>query len=118
MKPLVAVLALAAVAGSALPARAQKAGAPEQKVAPAESPKLEDAQRRFQRGIELYREADFNAALVEFKRAHEMVPSYKILYNLGQVSYQRHDYAGALRYFRQYLDEGGAAIATDRRLEV
>ena len=55
---------------------------------------------------------------MEFKRAYEMVPSYKILYNLGQVSYQRHDYASALRYFRQYLEEGGAAIATDRRLEV
>ena len=39
-----------------------------------------------------------------------MVPTYKILYNLGQVSYQRHDYASALRYFRQYLEEGGAAI--------
>lgn len=124
MKPLVVALALAAVAASALPARAQKAGAhrqkaaPEQNAAPASSPKLDDAQRRFQRGIELYREADFNAALVEFQRAYEMVPSHKILYNLGQVSYQRHDYASALRYFRQYLEEGGAAIATDRRLEV
>jgi len=125
MKRLVAALALAGIAGGAVPARAQKAAAPaqkaaapEQKAAPAESPKLDEAQRRFQRGIELYREADFNAALVEFKRAYEMVPTYKILYNLGQVSYQRHDYASALRYFRQYLDEGGSSIATDRRLEV
>ena len=85
----------------------QKKAAPEQKAAPAESAKLDDAQRRFQRGIELYKESDFDAALVEFKRAYELVPSYKILYNLGQVSYQRHDYASALRYFRQYLEEGG-----------
>ena len=45
-------------------------------------------------------------------------PTYKILYNLGQVSYQRHDYASALRYFRQYLGEGDEAIPLERQKEV
>ena len=83
-----------------------------------EAVKLDDAQRRFQRGVELYKEGDFGGAFVEFKRAYDLVPSYKILYNLGQVSYQRHDYASALRYFRQYLGEGDAAISVDRQREV
>jgi len=80
--------------------------------------KLDDAQRRFQRGVELYKEGDFDAAFVEFKRAYDVVPSFKILYNLAQVSYQRHDYASALRYFRQYLAEGDAAMPVDRQREV
>ena len=86
--------------------------------AAAQAPKLDEAQRRFQRGIELYKEGDFGGALVEFKRAYDLVPTYKILYNLGQVSYQRHDYASAVRYFRQYLGDGDAAIAVDRQREV
>jgi hypothetical protein len=77
-----------------------------------------EAQRRFFRGIELYKEADLPAALAEFKRAYELAPSYKILYNLGQVSYQRRDYAAALRYFRQYLGEGDDAIPVARQSEV
>src|SRR5204863_71029 len=61
---------------------------------------------------------DFGAALAEFRRAYELMPSYKILYNLGQVSYQRHDYAAALRAFRQYLADGDDAIPDERRREV
>src|SRR5262249_56444174 len=69
-------------------------------------------------GIDLYKAGDFGAALAEFKRAYDLVPSYKILYNLGQVSYQRHDYAAALRYFRQYLADGDDTVPDDRRHEV
>jgi hypothetical protein len=79
---------------------------------------MTDAHAAFQRGIELYKEGDLAAAAVEFRRAYELVPSFKILYNLGQVSYQRHDYAGAMRYFRQYLREGDAEIPAARRREV
>jgi tetratricopeptide (TPR) repeat protein len=91
--------------------------APAPQVVPID-PKLDEAQRTFQRGVELYRANDFASALVAFKRAYELKPSYKMLYNLGQVSYQRHEYANAVRYFRQYLDDGGAAISPERQLEV
>ena len=105
----VLAIALATLAGSTALAQSPRGS---------EAQKLDDAQRRFQRGVELYKEGDFGGALVEFKRAYELVPSYKILYNLGQVSYQRHDYASALRYFRQYLGEGDQAIAVDRQAQV
>src|SRR5262245_47373416 len=108
-----AVLAAAVLAASPAPPRAQ-APAP----AGADAAKVGEAQHLFQRGVDLYKEADLGGALVEFKRAYELAPSFKILYNLGQVSYQRHDYANALRYFRQYLTEGGNAIPIDRQNEV
>jgi hypothetical protein len=106
---VVLAVALATLAGSTAVAQSTGSG---------EAQKLNDAQRRFQRGVELYKEGDFGGAFVEFKRAYDLVPSYKILYNLGQVSYQRHDYASALRYFRQYLGEGDQAIPVDRQAEV
>jgi hypothetical protein len=106
---VVLAIALATLAG-------RTAGA--QSMRGSEAQKLNDAQRRFQRGVELYKEGDFAGAFVEFKRACELMPSYKILYNLAQVSYQRHDYASALRYFRQYLGDGDQAIPVDRQAEV
>jgi hypothetical protein len=108
------VLALAVVAATgAAPVRAE-GNSP----ADAGSSKLAEAERRFHRGIDLYKDGDLAAALVEFKRAYELMPSFKILYNLGQVSYQRRDYAMALRYFRQYLDDGGDGVPAERRREV
>jgi len=78
----------------------------------------EEAERHFHRGTELYKEGDLTAALVELQRAYALVPSYKILYDLGQISYERHDYAGALRYYRDYLREGADGVRPDRRREL
>jgi hypothetical protein len=110
---LALAIALVATASRPAPARAQTLAPPG-----SERAKLQDAHAAFQRGIQLYRERDLSAALVEFKRAYELVPSYKILYNLGQVAFQQHDYATAIRYFRQYLGEGDADIPRDRQHEV
>src|SRR5262245_155835 len=109
----IAVLALATIVAGAVPARAQGPVLPG-----VDAAKVSEAQRRFQRGVDLYKEGDLAGALVEFKRAYELAPTFKILYNLGQVAFQQHDYANALRYFRQYLLEGGNAIPIDRQNEV
>lgn len=77
-----------------------------------------EARERFQRGVRFYREGDYDAALAEFVRAHELAPNFRILYNLGQVQAERHDYVGALRFFEQYLLEGGALVSEERRAEV
>jgi hypothetical protein len=110
---VVLALAVAVAATGTAPARADL-----NSPADAGSSKLAEAERRFHRGIDLYKDGDLGAALVEFKRAYELMPSFKILYNLGQVSYQRRDYAAALRYFRQYLDDGGDGVPAERRREV
>lgn len=77
-----------------------------------------EARERFQRGVTLYREGSFDAALAEFKRAYEIAPNYRILYNLAQVQVERHDSVAALNLFGQYLQQGGSEIEADRRAQV
>jgi hypothetical protein len=85
---------------------------------PAHPDPVRDAQRHFDLGLSLYQEGDLRGALVEFKRAHEVFPSYRVLYNLGVVARELHDWAAALRHYREYLDRGGDWIPADRRLQV
>ncbi|HXN30713.1 MAG TPA: PEGA domain-containing protein, partial [Polyangiaceae bacterium] len=59
----------------------------------------------FQRGVVLYSEADYHAALVEFKRAYGLAPNVAVLYNVGETEYQLQDYAAALTTFKRYLAE-------------
>lgn len=82
------------------------------------SERLREARSRFERGIELYEEGDMDAALVELRRAHELAPSYKLLFNIGQVQLQKSDYASALDSFERYLAQGGDNIAKKRRGEI
>jgi tetratricopeptide (TPR) repeat protein len=97
---------------SSLPAYALSA--PE---APADA-NVEEARQRFLRGAELFKEGSFDAALAEFSRAYELAPNFRLLYNLAQVQLERHDYAAALRYYRDYLAEGGAELDPERREQV
>src|SRR4051794_6696164 len=41
----------------------------------------EEAIARFKRGLELHGEGDFSAALIEFRKAYELAPQYRVLYN-------------------------------------
>ena len=68
----------------------------------------------FQRGLELFDERDLDGAMVEFRRAYELAKSYRILFNLGQVAAEKHDYATALEYFARYLKDGAGQIPEDR----
>ena len=72
----------------------------------------------FDRGVDYYRDGNINAALIEFKRAYEAAPNYRVLYNLGQVANALNDYVEAQRYFQRYLQDGGAEIDAERRAEV
>ena len=77
-----------------------------------------EAPAHFRRGVELYEEADFATALIEIKRAYELFPNYKVLYNIAQSHYQMQNYALALQNFERYLAEGGTSIAEERKNEV
>lgn len=79
---------------------------------------VQEARRRFDRGLRLYGEGDFTLALIEFERAYELVANYRVLYNIGQVSIQLRRYAKAREALEQYLDEGGDEIETTRLAEV
>ena len=88
------------------------------RAANAQSSGVEEGRTRFARGIDLYKEGNFHAALAEFRAAHAAAPSYRIHYNLGQTLYQLQDYAGAVRAFEQYLREGADKVEADRKKEV
>jgi hypothetical protein len=80
--------------------------------------KVEEARQHFKRGTELYDEGNYRGALVEFQRAYELSPNYKLLYNMGQVYLELQDYAKAGRNLNRYLTEGGNEVPAARRDEV
>src|SRR6266478_2010920 len=73
--------------------------------------KTDEAKTHFKNGADLYDENNFRGALVEFQRAYELAPSYRILFNIGQVEMELQDYAGALTAYARYLREGGPDIS-------
>jgi hypothetical protein len=79
---------------------------------------IAEAQEHFKRGAELYDEDNFRGALIEFQRAYELAPSYKILFNIGQVEMELQNYAGALRAYKRYLREGGPDVPPARVTQV
>jgi PEGA domain len=79
---------------------------------------VEEAKAHFKSGAELYDENNFRGALVEFQRAYDLAPSYRILFNIGQVQMELQDYAGALKAYSRYLREGGPDLPPDRVAEV
>lgn len=83
-----------------------------------QSPDVEEARRRFDRGVKLYSEGDFTLAVIEFERAYELVANYRVLYNIGQVSIQLRQYAKARQALEQYLAEGEGEIEEGRLAEV
>lgn len=95
--------------------------APASTSAPASAPDAaakQEAARRFGIAIKLYEDGDYQLALAEFERVYELVPDYRVLYNIGQVSMQLGKYARALRTLREYMGRGGDAIPSDRRSSV
>jgi hypothetical protein len=77
-----------------------------------------DAGAHFERGVGFFKDGDYVAAMVEFKKAYELDPNYRVLYNLGQCSRELRDYAAALTSFERYLAEGRTEIDPDRRARV
>lgn len=69
---------------------------------------VKEAGKHFQRGVALYNEADYRAALVEFRRAYDIAPNAAVLYNIGQTYYQLQNYAAALTTLERYLNESGS----------
>lgn len=68
----------------------------------------QEAGVHFQRGVALFNEADYRAALVEFQRAYKIAPKTAVLYNIGQTYYQLQNYAAALGMLQRYLTESPA----------
>jgi len=77
-----------------------------------------EAEERRQRALQFYDAGDYQAALGEFERANQLMPSFRLLYNLGVVSMALGDSASAYDYFQSYLTQGGGAVPADARAGV
>jgi hypothetical protein len=74
-----------------------------------------DAATHFGRGVTYYGEGDYPAALVEFKRAYSIAPSWRVLFNIGQSHFQLHEYVEAHTALERFLQEGGDQVKPKQR---
>lgn len=79
---------------------------------------LKEAAERYERGLSLYSGGEYLLALVEFERAYQLAPNYRVLYNIGQVRIQLARYSKAREALEEYLKQGGAEINAERRKAV
>jgi hypothetical protein len=117
MSTRLSLLLVLAVTSSSASLAAQPAAATAPAPAAHASPNAE-ARERFQRGVALYREGSFDAALAEFQRTYELSPNFRVLFNLAQVQVERHDAVAALSLYSRYLQEGGSEIESERLAQV
>lgn len=73
------------------------------------------ASEHFERGVMLFSDGAYRAALIEFERAYQTVPDYRLLYNLAHVRMLLEDYIGATRDYERYLAEGAENVPPERR---
>lgn len=80
--------------------------------------KMAEARRRYDLGLKLYEDGNYEASRIEFERAMSLAPSYRILFNIGQAYKQLNNYVAAVSAFERYLQEGGAEVPEDRKTQV
>lgn len=78
----------------------------------------EEASAHFKRGAELFQDGLYRAALVELRRAYEIAPNYRVLYNIAQTHVALGEFVEAIRAYEGYLSEGGPNVSGSRRAEI
>src|SRR6185503_14219450 len=79
---------------------------------------VEEARKHFNEGVRLSGIGRVQEALDEFQKSYDIVPSWRILYNIGQTSRHVRDNARSLAAFERYLDEGKDDVPKARKAEV
>ncbi len=88
-------------ARAAPPPKAPTSAKPE-----AKPPEQKEAERHFQSGVQLFKEAKYAEALAEFERAYEILPQPLVLYNIAGCHRELSHYSEAVSYYRRFLSEG------------
>ncbi|MBW2263755.1 MAG: tetratricopeptide repeat protein, partial [Deltaproteobacteria bacterium] len=83
----------------------------------AEQP-IEEAKEHFAKAVKLFKNQDYDAALVEFKQAYKAKPHFAVRYNIGITLYKLHRYKEAFKELESYMFQGGDEILDERRDEV
>jgi hypothetical protein len=73
---------------------------------PSSAEVLGQADAHFKQGVQLFKQARYDAALAEFRRAHELLPDWRVLFNIGRSCEELHDAACAVDAFEGYLRDG------------
>ncbi len=76
------------------------------------------ARERFDDGVRLFEEGEYELSLTQFERAFELTSDYRVLYNIGQVRIILRRHADAVRALTLYLEQGGDAVGAERRQAV
>ena len=79
---------------------------------------VEQARKHFSQGLKLYRDSDFDAALVQFDRAYAIKPNFKVLYNIAQCYFELHQYVEARDTLTRYLKDGEGLLDAERKTAV
>ena len=84
---------------------------------PPSSSAKQEAGVRFQRGVKLYEDQDYTAALAEFQAAYRVINGtrYEVLFNIGVTQKKLFRYGEAVRTLRMYLQRGGDKVPPDRK---
>jgi hypothetical protein len=117
-RAIVASVIAVVAAASARTSFAAPQGSPEARSKPTTQAAINEAQGRFRRGLELYEEGNLSAAVAELKRAYEIAPNYRVLYDIAQIDFELQNYPSALTWFEKYLNEGGPNVPETRRAQV
>ena len=76
------------------------------------------ARQSYDHALALFDHGQNRAALAELERAYQLLPSFRIFYNIALVNVALDDPAAALRAFDRYLTDGGKLVDAERRSEV
>ena len=74
-----------------------------------------EAAMRYDRGVSLYKEGNYPAALAEFRAAQKAQPGFEVLFNIGLCERRLFKYGDAVRTFNAYLEQGGDKVPKERR---
>jgi hypothetical protein len=121
--PLALLCTLLLAAPAAAAPTGPKPAPPPPVVAPAPppeetNPEVLEAREHFNRAQALYDDGHADAALLELQRAYALKPNFRLLFNIGSISFTTHDYVASLKSFERFLKEGGDGIEPGKRAEV
>ncbi len=82
------------------------------------APRADDAKDEHDRGVAAFTGERYEEAADAFRKAHELKPSWKLFFNIGQSEAAAKRHGLALDAFESYLGQGGDDVREARREEV
>lgn len=92
--------------------------APPTSVDRSDADRRKEAQGLFEKAVRQSQAGDARGALGSFRQAYERSPSFRVLYNIGQLCQKTGDAACAVRAYEQYLKDGAEQVPAARRAAV